>query len=170
VNDHHHFGDRHPKIVLLHGQRFFAQRYFVTCCNKQLVQPCMSFFSQQSLQTHSSRAPLAHLQNTVCIAIKSRASIIPEQSLHAVCLAWRARRRREKQRANPPHDFTSPGKAQDIKTGNSGRGRFLVPKLRAKILQRTVRVTFLPLKSRTTFGTRVWSHVSFDEPLGPPIT
>ena len=48
VNDHRRFGNRHPNMALLHGQRFFVQLHFVTCYNKQLMQWRMSFFSQES--------------------------------------------------------------------------------------------------------------------------
>ena len=57
------------------------------------------------------------------------------------------------------HRIASPGTPPATKWGITWWGRFLVQKTRGKMLQRTIRVRFLPLDFRTIFGTRKWGLV-----------
>ena len=66
--------------------------------------------------------------------------------------------------------FVMIGLATLLGPGQTAAPTFSGPKIEDNLLQRTIRVTFFPLKFRTSFGTHVWGPVSFNEPLGPPIT
>ena len=112
--------------------------------------------------------PFAFLQNTVCMATKSNASLISEQCWSTVCAAWHARRQCEKQRPKPPHDFMSPGTPRISKTGTRRRGRFLVLKMRGKLLQRTIRVTFLLSNPEPFLVPMVGALFQQMRPLPPP--